>query len=912
MPRTIERHKPIELFVPFDYDRIERQGDALLVEGYAFVNETVTGENGIRLKRKAMENATPDYMRFGALREMHQRSAAGTCMAVLWDDRGAKITAKIVDPVARLKVEERVYKGFSVGVLPTVVRGKDVEMCEWSETSLVDRPKDPDALIVFRAAGYDPNQEFDVQVWDAGEEILPGESRDPEPLPASPLDLSRAELLPDGTIGIRLSPEEIARVNENPASDLVISRSVKQELNGQFAVYTPDGGTKLAEFKTRAEAEALDSALNNFLQGAGGGPNSAAGVGAMRPVPSDAGSDQRDPTGRKLLEGDLKEPERAPSAMTRIVIQEGEKWGVWNAERSQRFGLFDTQGEAKAYEAELARRQGVLPEAEIGSQETYNAQREQEAADLKEAMEKEVPQYAGATSDGTVVDPNLKGYAPQYGGATPDSAKIRDARNPVRGGNPTVTLGPVRAPSESYSTADVHPPKTREAPSGLYGGAEPKSAKVRAEEPVLTRIIEQEGDHFVLWSHDKSKKLGTFPSREAAEKREREIEYFKHEDSERAALPTMKRHHLTKEENGKFVVYSPEGKKLATFDTKEAADAYEYDVDPAGEAAEKDRVGFSLGTKRVGFTIGAKRSDVHAECEPMARDLMADVSGKPLEASKERGVTSGDAAFPARENLEGGEKKKPAERAVVPWLSDQWLGIARDEAGTQTFGPFGSTEEALNALARAAGEELPHPEIDERPPPTPAAPKAGEETPQPVTERLFRQLHEELYTLTAAPEPEVASRAEAALTRFHRALVPLLQRGQLSPPGSAEITRRAEGGSEDPRMLERVERAQQEIARVQGLLSERDRELSEAKARIERLEAMPARERGAVVKFTLPALERDFLANHYLDQSQEKKLLEAEFAELVERSRKGLPPDEAHAAIVRMGQLKYQLRALER
>jgi hypothetical protein len=39
--------------------------------------------------------------------------------------------------------------------------------------------------------------------------------------------------------------------------------------------------------------------------------------------------------------------------------------------------------------------------------------------------------------------------------------------------------------------------------------------------------ITKEGSKYILWSH-KGKRLGTFPTRAAAVKREREVEYFKH------------------------------------------------------------------------------------------------------------------------------------------------------------------------------------------------------------------------------------------------------------------------------------------------------------------------------------------------------------------------------------------------
>jgi len=135
--------KPFYLFAPIRrVDESERT-----VEGYAFVREVVEGEGGLRLTRAAMERATPDYMQWGALREMHQPQAAGTTTEIQWDEQGAYIRTRIVDDAAWKKVVERVYKGFSVGVQGLVLRGNQVTACRWIEISLVDRPKDPGAVI---------------------------------------------------------------------------------------------------------------------------------------------------------------------------------------------------------------------------------------------------------------------------------------------------------------------------------------------------------------------------------------------------------------------------------------------------------------------------------------------------------------------------------------------------------------------------------------------------------------------------------------------------------------------------------------------------------------------------------------------------------------------------------------------
>jgi hypothetical protein len=157
--------KPLHFFVPIERSSlVEAEDGTLTCRGYAFVNEVVKGENGVCLKRSAMESATAGYREFGAIREMHQPSAAGTAIDIRWDEKGAYLEAKIVDPVAVQKVRHEVYKGFSVGVNPLVMRGNDVESCDWIETSLVDRPKDPDARLVFRADGFDPDAEVEVEV----------------------------------------------------------------------------------------------------------------------------------------------------------------------------------------------------------------------------------------------------------------------------------------------------------------------------------------------------------------------------------------------------------------------------------------------------------------------------------------------------------------------------------------------------------------------------------------------------------------------------------------------------------------------------------------------------------------------------------------------------------------------------
>ena len=165
--KLIKRKKMdlVRVFVPIErVDEEKRE-----VTGYAFVNEVVEGEGGVRLKRSSMQAATPDYTEWGCIREMHGDNAAGTAVSVVWDKKGALLTAKIVDDGAWKKCVERVYKGFSVGVRAVEMRGLNVEKARWVETSLVDRPADPDAKIsLVRADVSDDGGKQDVDIIEEG------------------------------------------------------------------------------------------------------------------------------------------------------------------------------------------------------------------------------------------------------------------------------------------------------------------------------------------------------------------------------------------------------------------------------------------------------------------------------------------------------------------------------------------------------------------------------------------------------------------------------------------------------------------------------------------------------------------------------------------------------------------------
>lgn len=139
--------------------KTEAQEDGTLkVWGYA--SSGAEDSDGETILADAMKAALPDYMKFGAVREMHQPIAAGTAIeAEVQADGRTWFGAHVVDPVACKKVETGVYKGFSIGgkvterdtLNKTVIKGLRL-----IEVSLVDRPANPEAVFtMFKAEGLD-------------------------------------------------------------------------------------------------------------------------------------------------------------------------------------------------------------------------------------------------------------------------------------------------------------------------------------------------------------------------------------------------------------------------------------------------------------------------------------------------------------------------------------------------------------------------------------------------------------------------------------------------------------------------------------------------------------------------------------------------------------------------------------
>ena len=141
------------LFAPIQ--KMEEQDDGTIkVWGYASTG--AMDDDGETILPDAIKAALPDYLKWGAVREMHQPKAVGTAIeANVQDDGRTWFGAHVVDPIAVKKVRNKVLKGFSVGGKVTErdeVEKTTITGINLIEVSLVDRPANPECEIVIAKA----------------------------------------------------------------------------------------------------------------------------------------------------------------------------------------------------------------------------------------------------------------------------------------------------------------------------------------------------------------------------------------------------------------------------------------------------------------------------------------------------------------------------------------------------------------------------------------------------------------------------------------------------------------------------------------------------------------------------------------------------------------------------------------
>ena len=187
-----------------EISKTESQDDGT-VKVWGYASSQAVDSDGEVITADAMKAAIPDYMKFGAVREMHGSNAAGTAIEIAVEDDGRTFFgAHIVDPIAVTKVRAGVYKGFSIGGKVTarddlnksVIKGLNL-----TEISLVDRPANPDATFTcYKADGVKPESDEakpesdEAGVVAGGSEVEPDGETKPESSKTSGSQFTAAEM----------------------------------------------------------------------------------------------------------------------------------------------------------------------------------------------------------------------------------------------------------------------------------------------------------------------------------------------------------------------------------------------------------------------------------------------------------------------------------------------------------------------------------------------------------------------------------------------------------------------------------------------------------------------------------------------------------------------------------------------
>ncbi|MBV8505885.1 MAG: hypothetical protein JOZ11_08775 [Alphaproteobacteria bacterium] len=258
--------------------KVEPQEDGT-VRVYGIASSEAVDEQGEIVRADAIRAAIPDYMRFPALREMHQLSAAGSTLeAEVCGDGTTRIVAHVVDPVAVAKVRNQVYRGFSIGGRVTqraVGNPKTITGLVLNEISLVDRPANPEAIFDCWKAAMPP----DADLGFAKPAVAKDGSADTEQAPSAPQPfnapiqiwactvpdhrhLAKADAMKCLEGGVGLAEDRRATVAAGPASAVDLENPSRTSLSkalrdvGQIARI-------IAELEWLREAVELEAASEN-------------------------------------------------------------------------------------------------------------------------------------------------------------------------------------------------------------------------------------------------------------------------------------------------------------------------------------------------------------------------------------------------------------------------------------------------------------------------------------------------------------------------------------------------------------------------------------------------------------------------------------------------------------------------
>lgn len=139
------------MYIFNEISKVEDKPDGT-IKVYGYASAPVRDAHGEIVTAEAMRNAVADYMKYPAVREMHNSDkAAGRGLEITFDDNDRSVfVAHVVDSEAIRKVKAGVYSGFSIGGKIKKRNSQDpsiIQRIDLMEISLVDRPSCPDAKI---------------------------------------------------------------------------------------------------------------------------------------------------------------------------------------------------------------------------------------------------------------------------------------------------------------------------------------------------------------------------------------------------------------------------------------------------------------------------------------------------------------------------------------------------------------------------------------------------------------------------------------------------------------------------------------------------------------------------------------------------------------------------------------------
>lgn len=236
--------------------KMEAQDDGT-VKVWGYASSEAVDSDGEIIAAEAMKAAIPDYMKFGAVREMHGSNAAGTAIEINVEDDGRTFFgAHIVDPIAVTKVKTGVYKGFSIGGSVTArdeLNKSQITGLKLTEISLVDRPANPDAVFTcYKADKPKADEEADKD-----EDEKPADKADETP--ADDTEKADGEKVDDKedeaekSASVELSESEIAILKA------VLAKAEKQEAATKADEPVDESVSKSDKSDDLAKAEMADA-----------------------------------------------------------------------------------------------------------------------------------------------------------------------------------------------------------------------------------------------------------------------------------------------------------------------------------------------------------------------------------------------------------------------------------------------------------------------------------------------------------------------------------------------------------------------------------------------------------------------------------------------------------------------------